>query len=339
VVTLVVGIASAILGACSVGTVDFSNKACPCGTGYVCDTARDVCVLPSELHAPVVESGAPDAPVSTPPPSDAAIPIEAGPVDAGCVGDTCPCTGDGECKDHALPHCGPNHRCVACVAQTDCGSGTYCNASNQCVLGCKQESDCQISPTAPHCDLARHQCVECRSLSDCTGPADRCSPSGQCVLGCNLDAGLLCAPGKSCCGGLCIDTSADPMNCGGCGVTCSTENATPTCSASTCSWACADGYLHCGTTNSGCETNIRTDATHCGSCSTNCAGVALNATGILCNAGNCDYTACTANYMDCDGVHANGCECTCGTKRQERCCPGALCNAPLTCNTAPDQCK
>jgi hypothetical protein len=313
--------------ACSVGNVDFANKACPCGGGFVCDTSRDLCVLPSDLAR---EAG-PDA-------GGTDAPAESGDANAGCIGDACPCAADGDCKDHAVPHCAPSKRCVECVAPSDCGAGTYCNAQNECVLGCKQESDCQISPAAPHCDLTRHQCVACRTIADCTG-ADQCSPSGQCVQGCNLDAGLTCSGGKQCCLGLCIDTTKDLLNCGGCGIACSMQNATPSCMSSACTWACATGYAHCATGNTGCETNVRADPLHCGTCTTNCNTNVLHATGIACNASACDYTACAPNFDDCDGIRANGCECTCGTTKMERCCPGGMCNAPLMCVPVPNKCN
>ncbi len=309
-----------VVVACSLSDVDFTKKGCPCGPGYVCDTARDLCVLPSDLPSGDASSGGIDAQTDGPG-SDGAT---------QCSGPGCACNVEGDCKNNDFKHCSSAKKCVECVAQTDCRAGTYCNGSNQCVLGCKQESDCQISPGSPHCDVTRHQCVECRSKTDCTG-ADECSPSGQCVAGCNPDAGQNCTGGKSCCGGLCIDTTKDLLNCGGCGTACSTANGTPTCAASACSWACANGFAHCSTTNTGCETNTKTDATKCGSCTTNCNTLVANATGIVCNGGTCNYTACAAEHDDCDTVRTNGCECTCGSKKLERCCPGNVCTAPLTC--------
>jgi hypothetical protein len=187
-----------------------------------------------------------------------------------------------------------------------------------------------VSPAAPHCDLARHQCVACRTLSDCTG-ADRCSPAGECVQGCNVGAGELCPSGKQCCQELCIDTNADPLNCGGCGTSCSLANGTPACSGF-CSWTCASGYAHCTSGNTGCETNVRSDPAHCGACSTSCSSLVLNATGLTCTAGACGYTSCAPGFADCDGNHANGCECACGGHGQA-CCPGGVCNFPGgTCN-------
>jgi hypothetical protein len=325
-----IAIVAAILVACSVGDVDFSNKACPCGSGWLCDTTTNKCVLvlPSGSQ-PVPEGGS-----SGTTPTDSGGPIDAG---QDCLGAACACGSDSDCKDPRNPHCGPNKVCVACVAQNDCGAATYCNGQNQCVLGCKGNADCAISPADPKCDVNRHQCVACLVGSDCVAPADRCSPAGQCVQDCNPDGGSpTCAgAGKSCCTSLCIDTTKDPLNCGGCGIVCSSKNGTPSCNNSVCSWTCATGFGHCASGNTGCETNLHNDPANCGACGTSCAAQVQNATGISCASALCDYTACTANHDNCDGDRTNGCECSCGTVRQERCCPGNMCNGSLTCNTGP----
>jgi hypothetical protein len=299
--------------ACSVGDVNFDDKACgaggACGPGYQCDTSRNVCVRG-------LVGGS-----------------------AGCRGDKCTCATDADCKEADRSRCGLSKICVECLSESDnCRAGTYCNSSSQCVLGCKQESDCQISPGAPHCNLARHQCVGCRTVADCVG-ADACSASGECVIGCDLAAGKLCPTGKSCCAGFCLDTTKDVFNCGACDTVCSGANGTPACSGSKCSWTCAAGYMHCQTGNTGCETNVRGDPAHCGSCSNDCATRVVNVDSVICASGSCSYNACTANNDDCDGLRDNGCECTCGTARGERCCPGGVCNAGLSCIVGPNKCN
>ena len=62
----------AVLG-CSVGSVDLSNKQCPCVDGYSCDRARNVCVL-GEIDASV-DSAPIDAVVDTklPPGPDCSV--------------------------------------------------------------------------------------------------------------------------------------------------------------------------------------------------------------------------------------------------------------------------
>ena len=291
--------------ACSVD-VDVANKACPCGAGFVCNEARNVCVAPEDLV-----------------------------VIAPSCGDACPCTLDVDCKDPARPRCSPGKTCVECARAPDsCPAGSYCNELFQCTLGCKQESDCQISPAVPHCQSTSHRCVECTTSDQCGG-GKACSPSGACVQSCN-PPGQPCPSGQ-CCGGLCIDTAGDVLNCGGCGSVCVTKNGTPKCAGGACSWTCVSGFTHCDSGNTGCETNTRSDPAHCGSCAKKCDG--LNANNVTCNAGACAFTTCLAGFGDCDGNRANGCECACGTQKNQACCPGDICSAGLTCNAGSHKCQ
>jgi hypothetical protein len=296
--------------ACSV-EVDVANKACPCGSGYVCDQARNVCVLPEDLK---VETAPPP-----PPPA---------------CGDACPCTVDPDCKDAARPRCSPAKTCVECTKTPDtCPAGSYCNDLFQCTLGCKEESDCQISPTVPHCETTRRQCVECITADHCTG-GNACSPSGVCTKSCSPTQP--CTSG-TCCGGFCVDTQTDVLNCGGCAGACVSKNGTPKCTAGACSWTCASGFAHCENGNTGCETNTRTDVAHCGSCTKRCDN--LNAKNVTCTAGACAYTTCNDGFGDCDGNRTNGCECACGAVKNQPCCPGNVCVGGLTCNTASNKCQ
>ena len=313
--------------ACSVD-VNIANKACPCGDGYVCDTSRNVCVTPAQLAA-----------------TDGAVVLEDGAVvlpDGGplCPDDKCPCTNDGECRDPTRSKCLLDTKtCVECLrAPADtCPAGQYCNDLNQCTLGCKQESDCQISPSVPHCNLTTHQCVECTQVSHCASDAGGlvCSPSGSCVEGCDEDAGITsCSTGKTCCGFFCVDTQTDLLNCGACGTQCSTTNATPICAGGTCNFPdnnCAAGFRHCQAGNTGCETNIRT-ATSCGSCTNNCLANVQNANSVFCNtqigSGICSYGSCKVGFGNCDGNVTNGCECACGSFSGQICCPGDICTFP-----------
>src|SRR5206468_2578956 len=91
--------------ACSLDHADLSNKACPCGSDYVCDTVRNVCVLAGNLDA--TADSAPGA---------------------GCSGQGCSCNVDGDCVDPDYKRCSPKKTCVGCAQAPDsCPIGSYCN--------------------------------------------------------------------------------------------------------------------------------------------------------------------------------------------------------------------
>jgi len=120
------------------------------------------------------------------------------------------------------------------------------------------------------------------------------------------DSGVLtCPPGFADCNGLSSDgceTALDSLrNCGNCGATCSNDHGTTAClvrsASAACSPACATGYADCDLDPSnGCETNIETDSTHCGSCEKACPA---NGGTPLCVAGKCGISQCNDGFGDC----------------------------------------
>lgn len=331
------------MASCGVGDVNLDGKACPCGDGFVCDTARNVCVTPgNESDASVVHT-------------DGSSPTKDG--SSGCPEAGCPCTTDAQCTDPALPKC-DNKVCVACtVADDRCVVGRYCTAMDECTVGCKSDSECMmLSPSAPYCNQSRHQCVACKSKADCSG-AQVCSPAGVCVDACASDGGT-CTGSNSCCSGLCVNETSDVFNCNGCGLACtgsntlccsssctdpttsaqncgscgfacSTTNGTPSCALGNCNWACNNGYAHCMTGNTGCETNTTNSTTHCGNCNRDCNQRVASANGISCANSRCTYTTCAPGHLDCDNDKTNGCETT-GTV-----CPTCGLNGMPCCATSP----
>lgn len=102
------------------------------------------------------------------------------------------------------------------------------------------------------------------------------------LTGCPAE-GVVCRPGQTACGELCVDVQSDSVNCGACGVTCEESQ---TCQAGAC--ACRDGASLCGESC----TVLANDANHCGAC-----GNACNA-GDLCQDGVCTST-CAAGREQC----------------------------------------
>jgi len=257
-----------------------------------------------------------------------AVRVEAGEIldDGGCLGAGCPCTSDDECRAPFVKCVSSG--CVQCVATPvdTCPVGSYCTDRNACATGCRTHDECAAltGGISPFCDVVRHQCVGCLEATDCP-PGKACSPSGTCTDTCTGSSP--CSGEKTCCDGYCVDLSSDQLNCSGCGMACSTKNGLPACKAGACTWTCDPGYMHCQEGNTGCETDIAKDPSHCGSCSTNCVTTVANATGIFCSVERCSYTACSPGFANCDGNKTNGCECACGGKDQT-CCPGGTCNDP-----------
>jgi len=289
----------------------------------------------------------------------------------GCVGAGCPCSGDADCKDPKYGKC-VGGVCQACTTSPDsCPLGRFClagshdagpgaNEVNECAPGCSSDEACiAVGPSAPYCDLARHQCVACRSDDDC-GEEQRCSPSGKCADKCTSDGGSCSKPGEVCCSGICIDPDTeighcgtcnnacasgeqccggactnrltDVDNCGECGVACSRTNGTPLCIAGACNWRCDPGYHHClDGQNTGCETATSSNVAQCGGCTNDCNKTVANAGPVACVESKCTYVQCKAGFADCDGNRANGCECKCG-REGEACCEGRKCDRDLTCD-------
>ncbi len=91
------------------------------------------------------------------------------------------------------------------------------------------------------------------------------------------DTGIICATGTVRCGQGCVDSSADPKNCGGCGSACRSGQV---CNAAAC--VCNAGTFACGG-----ECVVRdSDVKNCGACGNLCKS------GEVCEAGSCKLT-CT----------------------------------------------
>jgi hypothetical protein len=89
--------------------------------------------------------------------------------------------------------------------------------------------------------------------------AAACAGGQACVNG-----ACVCPAYQSLCGGVCIPTSTDPKNCGGCGVTCTGALA---CSGGTCASGCLPGLDSCA----GRCVDRQSDSQSCGACGKVCA--------------------------------------------------------------------
>ncbi|HTQ04900.1 MAG TPA: hypothetical protein VMI54_13635 [Polyangiaceae bacterium] len=108
-----------------------------------------------------------------------------------------------------------------------------------------------------------------------------------------------CADPLVLCDGSCVDTSADALNCGACGMACDTAHG-EACAGGSCAlasaFACGSGTTSCG----GLCVNTKTNAAHCGACTKACdvAG------GEVCSNGSCAL-ACAGGATQCDADCVN----------------------------------
>ncbi len=191
-----------------------------------------------------------------------------------------------------------------CTSTNDtCPVGQYCSPGlNQCVSGCRDDADCagvsDGGASTLHCATASHMCVPCVTDTHC--PLGQLCMGSACVEGCNT--AHACPAGRACCAGGCVDTQSNAAHCGACGSACSIPNGTPACMGGRCAIeSCRPGFDNCdGSANNGCETDLTTSLSHCGSCITACAPPA-HATA-TCVMGRCGMGACDTGFADCDGA-------------------------------------
>ncbi len=247
-----------------------------------------------------------------------------------------------ETDGRLLPNCG--------------GCGNTCsgvqNATASCASGTCDYSGCDMN--FGDCDSMRPNGCE----TNLTNTVNRC---GACTTNCNATllntqaAGRMCSS-SICDYGMCNANfgDCDPMRtngcetdlrttltaCGSCMTNCNTtlqntQMAGRTCATSTCNYGtCSANFGDCDMMRpNGCETDLRTTLTSCGSCMTNCNTTLENTAvaGRACVASACDYATCTAGFDSCDSMDANGCETTLGTLMDCGSC-GHACGTGETCN-------
>ncbi|MCB9598655.1 MAG: hypothetical protein H6719_38420, partial [Sandaracinaceae bacterium] len=176
---------------------------------------------------------------------------------------------------------------------------------------------CEQPRATPRCAGGVCSIASCNAgFGDCDGVVPGCETPLTTILNCGMcgracTGGLLCAmqPGgfncvSSCtggltdCGGSCVDTDTDAMHCGGCDSACPARtNAVETCASGTCGFTCLPGFGDCdGLPGNGCERDLRTNVSTCGSCTRSCASRECQRAS--CMAGVCSYAPDDARPCD-----------------------------------------
>jgi hypothetical protein len=282
-----------------------------------------------DAHKPHQEAGR-DAPGahdarddSKKPPKDA----EPDTADAGC-------TSDMDCTSIVDPRCDLNTgTCVPCLPTDDnCPTGSICEVSGTtyaCEKGCNTTTNCAAGDTC-----CGHVCVNTNiNPSHCGGCANACSKENMKTVSCRAaTCDGECASGFQDCdddkltNGCETNIETDPDHCGSCTTACSNVNiAYPTCAGGSCNGTCNPGFMDCDMDlqGDGCETDIDTNPSHCGSCTTACSPV--NIATPTCTGGACSGV-CNAGFATCSAysLQASGCPCPEGPY-------GVYCNAYGEC--------
>lgn len=205
--------------------------------------------------------------------------------------------------DVDITHCGMcSNACPSRAnATTTCASGA-CGFS--CMGGF---GDCNGS-AADGCEtdlnLNINNCGACANSCPSRANSSRTCAGGTCGFTCT-------APFGDCNGsaadGCEIDTDSTVAHCGFCGNACpSRPNSSSSCAGGSCGFSCDPGYADCnGVAADGCEIQLASDITHCGTCGNTCP-LRPNASP-TCAAGACGYS-CNVGFTDCNGLAADGCE-------------------------------
>jgi len=216
------------------------------------------------------------------------------------------------------PHCQNQQRDEG-ESDVDCGGSCSPCALTQ---GCNGAADCRDGD----CIDGVCQGSNCNDGSQNESETDVDCGGGSCKT-CPVGGG--CSEGKDCQSGVCGDSGCaaatcgdrvkngneSDIDCGGgdcseCveGQTCLTPSdcVGNECTAGKCALSCAAGVGNCDAdASNGCETNLRTDADHCGDCNTACS---LSNAKSDCAGGVCRVASCVAPFDDCNGDPTDGCE-------------------------------
>ena len=168
-----------------------------------------------------------------------------------------------------------------------CG-GVSCVEPERCVVGACVRPE-------PDAGLGDAGSIDAGSVDAGTCPAGFADCNGEPGDGCEADL-------------------TDVAHCGSCENRCASNgraNTEPTCEAGACGpHVCRTDFADCdGVELTGCEVDLRDDATNCGACARSCLSIVGPNAVPACDVGECVIDDCLDPFEDCDEIVSNGCEC------------------------------
>ncbi len=232
------------------------------------------------------------------------------------------------------------------------------NNTNHCG-GCG--ISCSVRNGSPRCSSGSCEIAQCtRPFDDCnnnygdgceTNLSNNVASCGACGNRCIVSNGTPACVGGGCAIAQCTapwrdcnstygdgcetNTQTNLNHCGGCGISCSVANGSPTCNGGSCEIAqCTAPYLDCNSSyGDGCEINSLTNVNNCGGCGNVCN---LANAAEVCSSGRCAIDSCQGSFRDCNSLPVDGCEIDIDSSLQH--CGGCnlrcdFANASESCNT------
>ncbi|MBL8605445.1 MAG: hypothetical protein JNK72_26170 [Myxococcales bacterium] len=309
-------VAACVLGRCAVSRCQAGAGDCDGDSGNGCETRTESSVA----HCGACGNACQFA--------NATARCEAGVCALGaCNEGFADCDGDARngCETNlntSLAHCG---RCEAVCARA--GGVAVCQGGNCQLSMCSDASrgDCDmngangcetdLSTALEHCGACGQRCASANASAVCA--------NGACGLGtCNAGFGNCDGDPRNGCE---TNTSSQVAHCGACGRSCNFANATARCEAGVCALgACNAGFGDCDSdASTGCETDLRGAAAHCGACGRSCT-----------SAQRCEAGACVNLPRSCVEIRARDPQSRDGAYTVLP--PGAAGPLAVTCVFVPD---